>query len=182
LHPSTDGTASNQFTITGLNIAATVRGLPSAFFSHNVCVQGACWILRNGTCNFAVTVQNDQTFGWVAVVTFPPGQGTTSIRLVVNSQQSAPFSVKYAAPTLSSVTPLLGPTVGGQPLHVSGQRKPFCPLAVLSLFVSGLGTNFGTSSIITVGGRVCSPVGFILVNARSYLIAVVCFAAVLLVD
>lgn len=67
----------------------------------------------------------------------PEGKGTVNVTVTTGGQTSPAVSYTYGAPSISSASPLSGPTAGGGTLTVQG-------------------SNFGDAGILTVGGSVCN--------------------------
>jgi len=78
------------------------------------------------------------------ICTLPAGVGIQQTVVRVLTQASRPFSYRYQAPILTSVSPLSGPTSG-------------------KIIITLLGSNFGTQGdrSVTIGGQICDWNGLV---------------------
>ncbi|HYD49457.1 MAG TPA: IPT/TIG domain-containing protein [Terriglobales bacterium] len=89
----------------------------------------------------AVCPITQQTHGSVTC-TLPPGQGAfVPVQVSVDGRSSNTLAFSYASPSLDEIAPTSGAATGGYPLTL-------------------IGSNFGTSGDVTVGGLTCTPLSW----------------------
>jgi hypothetical protein len=113
----------------------------------------------------AVTIDNSRSLPITVVsqthtrmvLSFPPSDGSHSFRIDFDAfaQNSNTLQVRYAPPTVSSVSPVLGPTLGGQLLTITGY-------------------NFGVNPVVTLDGQnpciITSYVPAVALNGTSVIV------------